>query len=439
MIRFIALVACLATLACRQAPHRPNVLVIVIDTLRADKLGCYGFPLETSPNMDRMAAQGIRFDDVIAPSSWTRPSMGSLFTGIYPRTLGIYRELGDVLGNPFTTLAEYLQGVGYKTFGMTANPNTNRVFNFDQGFETYVDSHVVFDWMGPDDQTSNQAVNRLNPARTIFKEANEWLKRQNNHPVYLQLTLMEVHEFDRGPLSLIRRDFRAHFRDQPEYKYLQTIKQVDSDIGSFVADLTSRPGWEDAIVVLVSDHGEGLDDHTSVTHARYHGYQLFESQVRVPWIIYTPDKRWGQSVITERVGLIDFTPTLLHLLNIPTLEGLDGRPLLNQDGQYTSGGRDYEITETYFRDSDKLAVYGSTWKYFENRDQWPGLDPQELYPRGVKEQGHENSQWTKQPQPAMETYLTNWESAFAKRPAVHDGHELSDAELEQLRALGYVQ
>jgi arylsulfatase A-like enzyme len=115
----------------------PNVVLIIIDTLRQDKLSAYGFPEETSPEIDRMAEQGVRFDRVIAQSSWTRPSIGSMLTSQYPRTLGIYKEMDEVLPDDFVTIAEALKEAGYTTIGATANANINTSFNFQQGFDHY--------------------------------------------------------------------------------------------------------------------------------------------------------------------------------------------------------------------------------------------------------------------------------------------------------------
>ncbi len=109
--------------------NRPNIVLIIIDTLRADKLGCYGFPENTSPEIDRIANKGILFENVISQSSWTRPSIGSMLTSLYPRTVGIYKEEFDILHDRYETLAEILNDNGYYTMGITANPNINSVFN----------------------------------------------------------------------------------------------------------------------------------------------------------------------------------------------------------------------------------------------------------------------------------------------------------------------
>ena len=114
-----------------------NVLFIIMDTLRADRLGSYGYKIDLSPNLDKLASEGVRFETHIANCSWTRPSMGAIFTGHYPRTLGLYEEKFDKLSEEFITIAERFKAKGYGTYGVTSNPNTNALFGFAQGFDEY--------------------------------------------------------------------------------------------------------------------------------------------------------------------------------------------------------------------------------------------------------------------------------------------------------------
>ena len=132
------------------AAGQPNVVLIIIDTLRADQVGAYGSAAGATPELDALAARGVRFDRVIAQSPWTRPSIGAMLTGCYPRTLGIYDEMDQALDGRFTTLAEALKAAGYTTLGVHSNPNINAFFNFDQGFDAYIDSEVWYGFMHPE-------------------------------------------------------------------------------------------------------------------------------------------------------------------------------------------------------------------------------------------------------------------------------------------------
>ena len=155
------LVVSVAVVACSPAREEPpNVVLLIVDTLRADKLGCYGFPADVSPEIDALAAQGVLFEHVVAPSSWTRPSIGALVTGRHPRSLGIFKEQNGILPDAVPTLAEVFAKAGYTTIGITANPHLNRSFNFHQGFDHYFDSDVVYSFMAPTAGTARPAPRR---------------------------------------------------------------------------------------------------------------------------------------------------------------------------------------------------------------------------------------------------------------------------------------
>ena len=134
----------------RPVPDGPNVALVIIDTLRADRLGCYGGRSDVSPELDEIAANGVLFESVFAPCSWTRPAIGGLLTGRHPRSLGLFVEKGDALPPGPPTLAEVLYAEGWATFGITANPNINTCFGFARGFDEYIDSNIVFHFMDAD-------------------------------------------------------------------------------------------------------------------------------------------------------------------------------------------------------------------------------------------------------------------------------------------------
>ncbi len=418
---------------------QPNVVLIIIDTLRADSLGCYGSSADPSPELDKLASTGVRFDDVIAPSSWTRPSMGSIMTGLYPRRLGLYRELGDTLPFEFKTLAEYLKEAGYATFGVTTNTNTNRVFQFDQGFDDYIDSLNKFPW-----QTDNaDDTHNVLPANKVFELALDWAKGSRERPGFMQLTLMEVHEHrEKLYNSMVRRDYRRFHRDHKHAAYLQSTHQVTDDIATFVEQMRVLKGWENTLFIVTSDHGEGLTDHPDVTHSHFHGYQIYESQVRVPWLIFSSTGSIPTKVLKETVSLVDLTPTLLELVGLELPQDLDGQSWASAvRGGQSPKPRAFEITESYFRECNKIAVFTKEGKYFEHRDQWPGVDAIEYYPRSMRENGSVNNQilYHVQTSDTYSAWLQTWEKSVIKRPPESNADAISEEELEQLRALGYVQ
>jgi len=443
MTPLLATLLLLATSAPAERP--PHLVLVIIDTLRADVMSCYGYPQETCPELDALAAEAVLFERVVAPSSWTRPSVASLLTGLYPRTLGIYDEEGDSLPDHFQTLAELLRERGYRTVGLTANPNLNRSFNMHQGFDEYVESHAVFPWQA-DEEPARPLTRerRLRSARDLFRRADELLGGMPERPVYVQFNLMEVHEFLRGDLSLTRREFQQGFEDEPEGRrlYLRALAQVSRDVGDWVESLRRRPGFEDTYFLITSDHGQGLDSHPAVRDSKSHGALLYESNVRVPAILLHARGKLGPRRVAEPVRLLDFAPTLLALAGSPPPDGLVGRslePLLNGEDLPEPLPR-FFVSETQFRRHDKVAAYGEHWKFFRNRDNQSGLPEQELQAAGPGENGGETSTFEQQVDVArrMRRYLRRWEERHPPRPAAKTAHELSEEERLQLEAIGYL-
>lgn len=422
--------------------ERPNVVLIVVDTLRADKLGAYGFGLATSPELDALAAQGVRFEYAMAPSSWTRPSVGSLITGRYPRSLGLYREENEILPPAATTFSEILSDNGYATFGMTANPNLNSIFNFHEGFDEYVDSHVVFSWMKPKGEEQDHTRRPVFSAREVFAAATDFAERNPHVPVYLQLDIMETHEYARPNHALTRREFQRLFPAERNELYLRAVRQASHDIGEFVATITKKPGWEHTLFAIVSDHGEGLDDHPDVANSENHGWLLYESNLHVPLILHHPTWRPARSVVERRVRLIDLMPTLLDFLNLPLpaeMEGVSLLPLFAEpDGDVAIP--EFMISETDFQQTGKIAVYGPNWKFIRSSTRHQGVSPLELQAYGQPENGRKTNRRAEFPAVARALWglIAQWEKRHPRAQPTPIRGDLSPAEREQLESIGYV-
>lgn len=424
---------------------RPNVVLIVIDTLRADKLGCYGYPQNTSPELDAMAGDGVQFMRVIAQCSWTKPSMGSMLTSRYPRSLGLYRERDDILADRFTTLAEVLQAAGYRTIGVTANPMLNSVFNMHQGFDRYINSTVVFAWMRKIAESQRTFPSRtrhtLPSAQEVFAAALGEIG-QGEGPFYLQLNLMEMHEAWRGRKSLTRPEFRKLFKGIRNKGYLQALRQVSTDIDAFINRLRSLDGWDNTLFVITSDHGQGLADHPHVKFSGFHGRLLYESQVVVPLILYHPGSGVTPRRIREPVRLLDVMPTILDYVGVeapPDIEGLSLYPLVQGDAEPVARPARV-MTETHYRGHNKIAVYSGTWKYIENRESHRGVNAFELQRVGVKEDGKRSDEIAQFPEVAAELkrYIEAWESKvpLAESTPLQEG--LPEGIEAQLKAIGYL-
>lgn len=429
----------------------PNVALIIIDTLRADKLGCYGCWQDTSPALDVLAAQGVQFEHVLAQCSWTRPSISSFLTSQYPRTLGLYKEENEILDDRWETLAEVLRDNGYYTLGLTANPIINSAFNMNQGFDEYLDSGVVFRGMSVPDGSVTRGEAPLPSARELFDKAIAHLKSPSaaQQPVYLQINLMEVHEWAtrRPGADLMRPEYDEFFRNVrggPFVKYLRMVRQATDDVGGFVARLSALPGWDDALFIILADHGEGLNDHPAVQISEFHGRLLYESSLSVPWIMYRKGWRPKQPAITQEVRLLDVMPTLLDYLGLPAPKGMAGVSLMPWiNGEDTPLPiPEIMVAETHFRTANKIAAYGRKWKYIRSSAPHPGIAADELQPRTrMHENGVLTNQAAKQPRATriLRDYLERWEKAHPKAPATPMQNEATETTRKQIEAIGYLQ
>ncbi|MFT5284176.1 MAG: arylsulfatase A-like enzyme [Planctomycetota bacterium] len=436
----------LASLAACSEPEldtRPNVVLIVIDTLRADKLSSYGFERDTSPALTRLSERGVQFDSVISQSSWTLPSIGSMLTSQYPRTLGLYAEDAQKLPDSAVTLAEVLKSGGYATFGITANPNLNIRYNFQQGFDEYHESVVVFHRPGEDVPEGKldykKTALRTTPdiARAIIKFAN---KVGDARPAFVQVDLMEVHEYFNGKLR--RDEYAEFFSDDPSAAYLQMIRQVTDDLEVLVTQLSSIEGWADTLFIFTSDHGEGLKDHPSVKPSRGHGSLLYKSHVSVPWIMYNPSWTPKNAHIQQRVRLLDLFPTILDYVGVaspPGVKGVSLMPLVN--GEVTEVAMpEFLMTETSFREFSKVSVIGDEWQFVENRKPHPGLSDSELQEWEQTSNGKRTNRIGANGDEAlrMQKYIQAWEAAHPFGEPTLIEEELDDATRAQLEAVGYL-
>jgi arylsulfatase A-like enzyme len=327
--RLLALGVAAAATACQGgATERPrSVILISIDTLRADHLGCYGHPLPTSPNLDAFADQGTLFDDAFAPSPWTLPSHVSLLTGLYPTRHGV-RTTDRRLADAIPSLATLLAQQGFETGAIVNAVIMRRQFGLAQGFATYE--------MVPSDQSRAGAASRVTDA------ALRWLGDRRGRRVFLFLHYYDVHSdyrsltryvrmfapgpsrFDgsttqladvRGGRLPIDEEGAAHLARL----YDAGIRQLDQELGRLLTRLRETGWLDDSAVVVTSDHGEEFLDHGSVLHGHTHYQEL----LRIPLILRGPTIPAGVRVRTP-VSLVDVVPTLLALLGVAPHPGLDG-------------------------------------------------------------------------------------------------------------------
>lgn len=308
-----------------------NLLVILVDTLRASMLGCYGSPRGASPNLDRFARDCLVFEDVLAQSSWTLPSVASLLTGLRPPAHGVTDERHTFLGDAVDTLAERLLDAGFATGAIVANPLVSRSSNFHQGFETFqrlawanakkVDRRLL-DWI--DDHRGERffayahAIDPHAPyaapepfANVIATPGDPFLEPGGELRLG-QAADEFVRAGDAGDATV--QAALQHVRDQ----YASEVWYWDRCFGELLEGLAERDLLDSTIVVVTSDHGEEFLDHGML----FHGPQLYQETVRVPLLLRVPGIPGRR--VDSPAELVDVAPTLLALLGLAPDSRLDG-------------------------------------------------------------------------------------------------------------------
>jgi arylsulfatase A-like enzyme len=467
-------VGALGLLGCptKTRPIR-HVLFVTVDTLRADRLGCYGHARDTSPGVDRLAAGGIRFQRAIAQWPKTGPSFGSLFSGRYAQSTGMTHKAALRLSEETQTLAESLRADGFATAAVVSNPVLPARLGWSQGFDRYVetwaddpgatdDPYRLRDW------TNARRVNELAlpMLRELAMRRDErsflWVHYTDPHAPYT-LQPGETNPFlddalargDRGgdaaeearPESWQAREIDGR-RDLSFYlaQYDANVRYVDRHVDALVREAERLGLLEDGLVVFTSDHGESLGEHGFYFE---HGREPYNSTSWVPLVVYAPG-RLAPGVVESPVELLDLYPTLASLLEIRALatglEGQDLAPSLRGKREppaphyaFSEAGGALNAARTHFR-----SVQDGRWKLIfqppggppgarENR-RWPprwqffdlAADPGENLDL-VERRGNEFNR--------LRGALQGW-----MRELTAEAPDDQSAEtLRALRALGYVQ
>ncbi len=340
----ILLAAALGSLACREGPapgRARNVVLISIDTLRPDHLGCYGNERDTSPAIDRMAAAGVRFADVTAAAPWTLPSHATMFTGLYPSHHGV-RSPRTRLPADTITLAEEFRDRGFQTYALVSTFNVGGPqFQLGQGFDVF--RYLLETERDPE----TRLLRTLNNGREVVAAACEVLQqRDGGRPFFLFLHLYDAHT-DYTPEPEYRERFVSPYSGrltgisqqlkQVRYRgealsaedvrwlkemYDAEIRQLDDLLGEFLDWLGQQGLAEETLFVLTSDHGEEFFEHKGTMHGR----TQYQELLSIPLILAGPGVPRGRVIDTPVHG-IDVTPTILGLMGIESRMPRDGLDL----------------------------------------------------------------------------------------------------------------
>ncbi len=328
--------------AVRADASWPNIVLISVDSLRPDHLGCYGYARQTSPRMDQLAAEGAVFENAISSTSWTLPAHCALFTGLADSVHGC-QEMNQRLADDRLTLATRLQAIGYTTAGFFSGPALHPVFGLSQGFERYVDctsfaalSLKVLDAGQSLDGGVVEAASSAditNPR--VYENVRTWLQENPRRPFFLFIHLWDVH-FDYIPLPPYDRMFDPDYTGtvtgenyaiDPAFNaslpkrdlehivalYDGEIAWTDEHVGKILDELDTRGLRDNTIVMLVADHGEEFFEHGGKTHRQ----TLYDEVLRIPLLVRLPGRIAAGQRFRQQVRIIDLLPTLLELAGAP--------------------------------------------------------------------------------------------------------------------------
>lgn len=316
--RFFLVTAAAAALAgaCRRqapaAPSRParNLLLVTIDTVRADHLGAYGDRAAETPNLDRLAREGVRFDQAISSVPLTLPSHATILSGLLPPHHGLRNNGMGRFPADRGTLATRLSEAGYRTGAFVGAFVLDHRYGLARGFEAYDDEI-------PRDPDSPAALEAERPGSVVVDRALAWLARDDTRPFFAWVHLYDAHAPYDPP-----EPYRSRFAGR---LYDGEIASVDHQVGRLLDWLRAQGLEQATLVAVAADHGESLGDHGEQTH----GFFLYESTLRVPLLLRSPGRLRAGRVVATAVGLADLAPTLCGLLHLPPAPGaaVDGRDL----------------------------------------------------------------------------------------------------------------
>ena len=423
--------------------QRPNVVIFLTDTLRADHLGAYGHPKPTSPRFDAFAREGIVFEDAWAQSPWTKPSVASIFTGLTPGSHGVV-EFNRALARDATTLAQAFLAAGFRTAAFSGNPIVNARSRYNIGFKTW----------------NSGGEKRLPPAERLVADALAWID-SGRGPF-----LLYVHTFEPHWLYQPREEHWAPFRPagykatetmaaardrssrSPEARewvrsaYEGEIHQNDASFGALLDGLRQRQLLDASLVLFTADHGDEIQDHGGVGHAS----TLYQELLHIPLAVRLPGAQRAGTRDREPVQQIDLLPSLLRLANLPPIPGVEGRDL---SSRVLLGRRDERPPELFSElrlvVRDKAAARIGPLKLVVNED----LDRNprakmrfELFDLATDPAETTNIESER---PVTVRYLASRIEALRhaqaqrSRPDPSNELQLSPEERGELRALGYVQ
>jgi len=403
------------TVPAAPAARGPSLLLVTMDTTRVDRIGAYGYAAAETPTIDRIAAEGVRFDQAYAVVPLTTPAHASMFSGLYPTRHGIHSNGDATLREETITLAEQLAEKGYHTAGAVSAFVTTRIWNLDQGFDAY------FDKVAAGADARDQRWSRERRAETVVDDLEGWLSTTpEGEPFFAWAHFYDPHAPYTPPAP-----FDERFKERP---YDGEIAYMDAQIARLVALSEARAGPEGVAVILVADHGESFGEKDEHTHGMY----AYQSTMRIPFIVRPPKPLPEGRVVTAAVSNVDVAPTALGLLGLDPLKDIDGVDLsVHIKGEAPGRGPVFLEAETpynRFGFHPEWVAVETPWKLFSTPS--PRLynvveDPMENVDR-LPEQAAVGE--------ALRAFVAEIQAARVE----NDDFSASAEVIDQLAALGYI-
>ena len=397
---------------------RRNLVLITLDTVRADRVGAYGYESAQTPALDRLAREGVRFADATSQAPLTGPAHAALLTGMYPGRFGILDNAAAPLPAEAVSLAEILKSAGYRTAAFVGSFILDRPYGFGQGFDDFDSSFDRFD-----------ASNKLQARRTadqVLQPATAWLARRSAEgPFFMWVHFYDAHSPYDSPSS-----FRQKF---PGRAYDGAIAYVDAAVDRLLEQLRARGSLERTVVVAIGDHGESLGEHGEAEH----GVLLYDSTLQIPWIMRLPGRHQAGRVISEQARTIDLVPTVLDLLGVPTPRPLDGENLMPVIGGRARRDPPASYAETFYPKlhfgwSELRSLRVGDWKFIE-------APRPELYDLRADPSEQRNVLADRQPlAQGLASELRKIRAQFGSGAAAAAPVQPDPETLARLRSLGYI-
>lgn len=321
----------------REKQNKANIILALIDDLRPDHLGCYGYSQDTSPNIDRITRESVIFTNAISQASWSWPSVASLFTSLYPSQHKVTKAFGYPLNKSLTTLAEIMKREGYFTGAISNNAGISKLYQFDQGFDSF-NEKCTNAW-------------RLKSAECMTSQILTWLEKNYNSPFLLYLHYMDPHAPYNPPSpfkEMLNKSGEGDV-DRITSHYDEEIRYVDYHLGILLSKLEELGIDDNTLLIIMADHGEEFYEHGRLGHI----HTVYEELIKVPLIFRFPGLLSGGKIIKGIVRSIDISPTIMDIAGIAKFKDMEGVSLLP-----LLIGRDQELKLTALSETGKLGGKG---------------------------------------------------------------------------------